>query len=133
MARPWRCPSFLHLGMANTYAKAVCDLKAGSPVANIMAGAFMSSDTDALTHYGIGGSSKELRRNLFFYNDRTRYARNSGKWCVGRDMSASNINATTTEAGIFQSSYNSVSGLQGLYASYKANKKSCFLISTPKV
>ena len=54
----------------------------------------------------------------------------SGKYCEGRDMSASNTSASTAEAGIFQTSYDSMSAsaeLSKLYAEYKADTSKCFL------
>lgn len=54
----------------------------------------------------------------------------SGKHCDGKDAAATNTSAETCEAGMFQTSYNSmaygVPELKALYADYKAKKKSCF-------
>ena len=62
-----------------------------------------SSDFDALTWYGLTPNLK----NTYVLLTGLGMRESSGKFCTGKDASASNTSAETAEAGPFQSSYNS--------------------------
>lgn len=103
-------------GMAVVYAKVYCQLKAANPFAKEMAKANTgNSDKDALAHYaqkfrdlGMNNSvaGVDTLRHLFVLLIGLGMRESSGKYCEGRDRSASNTTAETAEAGLFQTSYN---------------------------
>lgn len=104
-------------GMALTYARAYCEK---NPItSSTVAG---SSDKDALTHLNI----KPSLRNTYALLIGLGMRESSGKHCVGRDTTASNTSATSAEAGLFQTSYDSSgadASLPGLLASWN---KECY-------
>jgi hypothetical protein len=72
------------------------------------------SDTDALTWYrdefaelGMDNNADgiDTLRHLFALMIGLGMRESSGKYCEGRDMSASNVTADTAEAGLFQTSW----------------------------
>lgn len=121
-------------GMAVAYAKVYCQLKAANPFAKEMAKANTgNSDKDALAHYaqkfgdlGMNNSvaGVDTLRHLFVLLIGLGMRESSGKYCEGRDRSASNTTAETAEAGLFQTSYNARSAsplLPQLFEQYLAN------------
>jgi uncharacterized protein YcbK (DUF882 family) len=121
-------------GMALVYARVYCKLKAGDGAAVEMAKADTgNTDRDALAHYakafndaGMNNDSSgiDTLRHLFVLLIGLGMRESSGKYCAGRDRSASNTSADTAEAGLFQTSYNArrVSPLMPrLFRHYLAN------------
>ena len=121
-------------GMAVIYTKVYCQLKAGNPFAKEMAKANTgNSDKDALAHYAQKFRDLEMNnsvagvdtlRHLFVLLIGLGMRESSGKYCEGRDRSASNTTAETAEAGLFQTSYNARSAsplLPQLFEQYLAN------------
>ncbi|MCU0588485.1 MAG: basic secretory family protein [Syntrophobacteraceae bacterium] len=115
-----RAPAGYIKGMAVTYARAYCKLKAGDVVAREMAKPVTGdNDRDALAWYnqkfldaGLHNdcASDELLRRLFVLMIGLGMRESSGRYCEGRDRSASNTNSSTAEAGLFQTSYNAKAG-----------------------
>lgn len=78
------------------------------------------SNKDALTNYGISPTM----RNTYAYLIGLGMRESSGDYCEGRDMSAKNYSATTSEAGLFQISYNSIDAHRDLRPLFEAPKSS---------
>ncbi len=103
-------------GMAVVYARVFCKLKAGDPAAVEMAKANTGdASRDALAWYdqqfrdlGMENSADgpDTLRHLFTLLIGMGMRESSGKYCEGRDLSASNMTAETAEAGLFQTSFN---------------------------
>lgn len=102
-------------GMAAAYARVYCNLKASDPAALEMAKIPGDDGKDALAWYSQGflaagfkeGSSHDGRlRRLFVLLTGLGMRESSGRYCEGRDRSASNTKSDTAEAGLFQTSYN---------------------------
>jgi hypothetical protein len=120
-------------GMAVAYARVYCKLKARDVAAVEMAKPQTAdADRDALTWYsqifaGVGMSNDRVGvdtlRHLFVLLIGLGMRESSGKYCEGRDKSASNTTAETAEAGLFQTSFNAVSAspiLLQLFTQYLA-------------
>jgi hypothetical protein len=103
-------------GMAVVYARVHCKLKAGDAAALEMAKANTGDGAkDALAWYsqqfldaGMDNSAAgpDTLRHLFTLLIGMGMRESSGKYCEGRDTSATNTTADTAEAGLFQTSYN---------------------------
>lgn len=103
-------------GMAVTYGYVYQKLTLGDSVAQSMAkGASQDASKDALAWYapefaalGMDNSQdgKDTLRHLFVLLIGLGMRESSGKYCEGRDQSASNVTADTAEAGLFQTSWN---------------------------
>ena len=102
-------------GMACTYALALKRLQAEVPDAISMAQAVTNSSTDALNVYKAEFANLDMDnsvdgvdtlRHLFVMMIGLGMRESSGKYCEGRDMSASNTSSDTCEAGLFQTSWN---------------------------
>lgn len=109
-------------GMALTYARGVCK---GSTLAGDES--LGSSDKDALAHYGQSKGSRKLTYALLIG---LGMRESSGKYCEGRDSSASNVKSDEAEAGLFQTSFNSrfaSPDLSVLLLQYKKGGGNCFL------
>jgi hypothetical protein len=102
-------------GMALAFAYAVRELADGDEAAAVMARAQGAPDTCALKWYeqefkavgmnnGIAGT--DTLRHLFVMMIGLGPRESSGRYCEGRDMSASNVASDTAEAGAFQTSWN---------------------------
>lgn len=99
-------------GMALAFAYAVRDVD--SDATDAMSKTLGSSDKDALAWYApefseAGMKNKteaERLRHLFVMMIGLGPRESSGKYCEGRDMSASNVASDTAEAGLFQTSWN---------------------------
>jgi hypothetical protein len=102
-------------GMALVYARVYCKLKAGDPFALEMAKANTGNAAkDALAWYAqifqsVGMSNEadgvNTLRHLFVLLIGLGMRESSGRYCEGRDRSASNTGADTAEAGMFQVSF----------------------------
>jgi hypothetical protein len=138
-----KAPAAYIKGMALTYARSFCRLKtseaAPTNLVNILGRGAGSSTTDALALYASTFSSLSMDvknagvgplRSLYTLGIGLGMRESSGKYCEGRDMSASNTSANTAEAGMFQTSYDSIGAsaeLTNLYNEYKVNPNNCFL------
>lgn len=138
-----KAPAAYMKGMALNYARAYCRYKttlaAPTVMANLLTGKAGDATKDALAHYsstftGLGmavnTAGVEPLRSLYTLGIGLGMRESSGKYCEGRDMSASNTSANTAEAGMFQTSYDSIgahSELTKLYNEYKTTPARCFL------
>jgi hypothetical protein len=111
-------PSGFTQGMALAFSNSYLKLKQGHPAVVLMARARTSSDKDALNIYreefsDLGMSNEEdgaaTLRHLYVLMFGHGMRESSGRHCEGRDMSADNVESTTAEAGLFQTSYNASS------------------------
>lgn len=102
-------------GMGMAYALALTGLRSRVPAAIEMAEAAGDPDDDALAYYrdqfdeleiGIDKPGDETLRALFVMLMGLGMRESSGRYCEGRDMSASNVTADTAESGLFQTSWN---------------------------
>lgn len=103
-------------GMCLSFAQALLWLDGGFSVAVPMAQADRKQpDTDALSWYGAEMTAKgwsnalagaDTLRHLFVLMIGLGMRESSGRYCEGRDMSASNVQPDTAEAGLFQTSWN---------------------------
>jgi N-acetyl-anhydromuramyl-L-alanine amidase AmpD len=135
---PWRdrgaAPAGYIKGMALVYARVYSKLKAGDAAALEMAKAKTADPSrDALTWYddifAAAGMSNDTAgvdtlRHLFVLLIGLGMRESSGKYCEGRDRSATNTTAETAEAGLFQTSFNARTAsflLPTLFAQYSAN------------
>jgi Bacterial SH3 domain len=127
-------------GMAVSFARAVCKLRANDPVAVEMAKAATGNATDdCLVHYrqkfadlGMDNSADgvDTLRHLFVLMLGLGMRESSGEHCCGRDTSANNFSADRAEAGLFQTSWNARSQHQlmvPLFEHYRANPDTGFL------
>jgi uncharacterized protein (TIGR02594 family) len=109
-------PDGYYNGMAKTFALAMIRYISGDPGAKIMgAKAGPDADKDALTWYAPEFAAKKMRndqdgvdtlRHLFVMLVGLGMRESSGNPWEGRDMSASNVESETAEAGLFQTSWN---------------------------
>jgi len=135
-----KAPAAFIKGMALTFAKSYCRLKTNpTNLTNILGAAEGYSSLDALTLYSTNFSNISMNtflagegplRSLYTLGIGLGMRESSGKYCEGRDMSASNTSASTAEAGMFQTSYNSITAsteLNNLFAEYRNDPSKCFL------
>jgi hypothetical protein len=121
-------------GMALVYARVYSKLKAGDAAAAEMAKAKTADAVhDALAWYsgefaelGMNNDTAgaDTLRHLFVLLIGLGMRESSGRYCEGRDQSASNITAETAEAGLFQTSFNAKTAnplLPIIFANYLAN------------
>jgi len=129
-------------GMALAFAQTYLKWKQRHPAALEMAKARKDSDKDALNIYAdefrSAGMSNEADgidtlRHLYALMLGHGMRESSGRHCEGRDMSASNVESETCEAGLFQTSYNASNAsnpefdnLMDEYAN-PANAATCYL------
>lgn len=125
-------------GIALTYARVVC--RPNSDSYKIASQPLGGAHIDALTHYGLKPQTPEERLNMTFSLMIGSGARESTwRWCVGKDANASNTEASSCEAGLYQTSYNARynyaktnadltlnAARENLYKQFKANKEGCF-------
>jgi hypothetical protein len=110
-----KAPAGYIKGMAVMFAVALRKLAQGDPAATEMARATSGdSSRDALAHYasefaalGVRNdvSGPDTLRHLFVLMIGLGMRESSGRYCEGRDQSASNTSADTAEAGLFQMSW----------------------------
>ena len=98
-----------------------------------------NDDKDVLSWYAstfdtanlnIDVSGSESLRSLYSLGIGLGMRESSGKYCEGYDVSGGADVSSEAEAGLFQTSYNSVNSsaeLRKLYDEYKADKSKCFL------
>lgn len=120
-------------GMAVSFGRVYCKLKANDPAALVMAQAASQAKTDALAHYAgrfaalgmaNGAAGVDTLRHLFVLMMGLGMRESSGKYCEGRDYSVpeGQVTASNAEAGLFQSSYDLCVAdplLQALFATYR--------------
>lgn len=104
-----------YCGMSLSFARSYCKLKTGEAVAAEIAKADTGRPAvDALSHYQaqfeqLGMSNAragpDTLRHVFVLLLGLGMRESSGKYCEGRDVSASNTSANAAEAGLFQCSY----------------------------
>jgi hypothetical protein len=105
--------------MALSYARELC-----FPSKIVSATSYGPSDKDVLSHYKLTPDSL----NLYTLMIGAGMRESSGKYCEGKDASASNTSSTSAEAGMFQTSYNAFASspeLPILFNEYKNNKHNC--------
>ncbi len=119
-------PGFMR-GIALTYARAACNPTADwVKVASQPVGT--DAKKDALAHYGLATGPARLE-STFALVLGSAARESSWRWCVGKDPGASNDDAETCEAGLYQTSYNSRSAspvLPALFARYRAADSGCY-------
>lgn len=95
-----------------------------------------TSSKDAITYYKINPKNETervLATQTLLHGLGMRES--SGKHCEGRDGSAGNVTASTAEAGLFQTSYNSVNAapsLKALFEIYSGGHSDVCYLSTFK-
>lgn len=108
-------PFGYYLGMCEAFALACRRLANGDPAIEIMAQAAGDPATDALAYYAEAFAALEMSntrsgattlRHLFVLMIGLGVRESSGNFWEGRDLSADNVEADTTEAGLFQTSWN---------------------------
>ncbi|MBC7539448.1 MAG: hypothetical protein H7281_11555 [Bacteriovorax sp.] len=128
-------------GVALSYARSLCRLKAGSSLSFIMSAASSGNAAkDALANYestfaglsiSVSSAGEESLRALYTLGMGLGMRESSGSYCEGWDRSAgSSRSSNAAEAGAFQTSYDSMvlsPELSKLYAEYKARPELCFL------
>jgi peptidoglycan hydrolase-like protein with peptidoglycan-binding domain len=129
-------------GMAVAFAQSYRKLMAGHPAVAEMARARTDSDKDALNIYKVEfqkiGLSNERSgvntlRHLYALMIGHGMRESSGRYCEGRDTSASNVSSETAEAGLFQTSYNAHSASDPHFTDLMnefeddANRGTCYL------
>ena len=127
-------PDGYYSGMAQTFALAILRYQAGDAAAKIMASKAGDPDDDALAWYAAEFAAKGMSnattgldtlRHLFVMQTGLGMRESSGNCWEGRDMSASNVQAETAEAGLFQTSWNIKSfapnEIKGLLDEYRKN------------
>ena len=141
-----RAPAGYIKGVTLGFARSLCRLKKSdqtpSAIAAIMSKADSNNDAkDALTHYQNVFSSLSFTNSVAGVDPlRADYTllmglgmrESSGTYCEGWDVSAgSNRPSSAAEAGLFQTSYDSISAsseLSKLYSEYKSGSSTrCFL------
>ncbi len=132
-------------GVALSFARGVCRLQASSgsvatPALLMSLANTRVTSRDAVAYYEslmdklrfeIDRSGMETLRSVYTLGLGLGMRESSGKYCEGWDKSAgSSRPSSEAEAGIFQTSYNSMgasSELKMLYNEYRANPSSCML------
>ncbi len=135
-----RAPSGYVSGIAVTFAKSLCRLRAGENKALLMAQKDTgNTSVDAIAWFeaqfdaqklGIGVSGPETLRSLYTLGMGLGMKESSGNYCEGYDTSAGPETADEAEAGLFQTSYNSIgasSELRKIYNEYLADQSKCYL------
>ena len=128
-----RAPAGYIKGMALSFGRLFYKLQDRDPVAlEIAKASTTDTRTDALAHYGVqfralgmnnDATGVDTLRHLFALLLGLGMRESSGRYCEGRDRSASNVTADTAEAGLFQTSWNIRSCtplLPPLFLAYKA-------------
>ncbi len=128
-------------GVTLSYARSLCRFKNKSSSGLVLAAASSGNTTkDALAHYqsifaalpiSISVAGEGPLRALYTLGMGLGMRESSGSYCEGWDRSAgSNRSSAAAEAGVFQTSYDSIGAspeLSKLYSEYKANPAKCFL------
>jgi hypothetical protein len=119
-------------GIALTYRKAYCDARAnGSAATRVATGALGQPGIDALAHYGLNPATDlERLRAVYTLMIGLGMRESSGNTTEGRDVTVANPTAANAEAGLFQTSYDSLTmhpALAATEAAYGANPGACNL------
>ena len=138
-----RAPAGYIQGMALSFARSWCRLEGSralmSPAQVMSKANTRDTSKDALAYYAdifgslkmeIETSGEDTLRSDYTLATGLGMRESSGKYCTGYDTTASNQSASTAEAGLFQTSYNSMGAsdeLKKLYDEYRANKDKCLL------
>lgn len=138
-----RAPAGYIKGMGLAFARSLCRTHLTPPnaLAALMSKAAAGNAAkDALSHYQAKYTSAGIRTNvagaealraLYVLGMGLGMRESSGAYCEGWDTSAgSNRPATSAEAGLFQTSYDSIGAskyLKELYTEYKASPARCHL------
>ncbi len=135
-----RAPAAYMAGMGLTFARSLCRERANESTAKLMASKNThDGNRDTITWYEnnfdaqnleIDVSGPETLRSLYTLGIGLGMRESSGKYCEGYDVSGGASNSSEAEAGMFQTSYNSVgasSELRKIYNEYKADRSKCFL------
>lgn len=122
-------------GMAVTFGLVYSKFKAGNSSALAMGAMVPASAKDALELYAsafnaagiiLNASGIDNLRALFVLEAGLGLRESSGRYCEGRDRSASNTSADSAEAGLFQQSWDSRGAspeLPKLFAAYRSNPR----------
>ena len=136
-----RAPIGFIKGVTLSYARSLCRLKERSNLSSVMSAASTGNTSkDALAFYkslfsgksiSVENSGEEALRALYTLGMGLGMRESSGGYCEGWDRSAgSNRSSSAAEAGVFQTSYDSMGSspeLNKLYAEYKASPGRCLL------
>ncbi len=139
-----RSPAGYMKGMAISYARSLCRVKALAPAvpaaALLRAPNSQNPKKDVLAHYQeilarVGLSALSAGDSpvhaTYVIGLGLGMKESSGKYCEGWDVAAgSDRNSSEAEAGLFQTSYDSIvasTELKRLYDEYRANPKRCLL------
>lgn len=138
-----RAPAAYIKGMALTYARSLCRIRAtpAKPASSILRAANSgNTNKDVLAHYesilsGIGidtnQAGDEPLQATYVIGIGLGMRESSGKYCTGWDTAAgANRASAEAEAGLFQQSYDSMSAspeLRKLYDEYLADESRCLL------
>ncbi|MES2802084.1 MAG: hypothetical protein V4654_06300 [Bdellovibrionota bacterium] len=138
-----RAPAAYMKGMALTYARSLCRIRANpvKPAALILSAASSGNAAkDVLAHYSsilgnsglrISSAGDEPLHATYVIGMGLGMRESSGRYCAGWDTAAgSNRSSSEAEAGLFQASYNSMNAsaeLKKLYDEYKADESRCML------
>lgn len=136
-----RAPAGYIKGVTLSFARSLCRMKTKSVLSGIMSAARTSNAAkDALTHYQstfaslgmpVSLAGEQSLRDLYTLGMGLGMRESSGSYCEGWDRSAgANRSSSAAEAGIFQTSYDSIHAsteLSKLYTEYKATPGRCFL------
>jgi hypothetical protein len=135
-----RAPAAYIQGMALVFAKSLCRARSNEAPGNVMAQKNRNNTTyDAVTWYESTFDSKRLEidvsgadtlRSVYTLQIGLGMRESSGKYCTGYDTTAGAQTSTSAEAGLFQTSYNSIaanSQLKTIFNEYRAGNSSCFL------
>ncbi|MBC7427409.1 MAG: hypothetical protein H7336_02280 [Bacteriovorax sp.] len=138
-----KAPAAYIKGMALNYARSLCRLQTtlAAPTATAVLLGSKAGDAakDALAYYSstfsslgfvVNSAGQDSLRSLYTLGIGLGMRESSGQYCEGRDTTASNTSASTAEAGMFQTSYNSMTTspvLGALYAEYKVRPELCML------
>ena len=128
-------------GVTLSYARSLCRLKNRSSLSLILSSASSGNTAkDALAVYqsifsalpiSVTSAGEEPLRALYTLGMGLGMRESSGSYCEGWDKSAgSNRSSNAAEAGVFQTSYDSIGAspeLSKLYAEYKSTPGRCFL------
>jgi len=130
--RRGRAPIGYVKGLALTYAKSFCEIKRGEhSAAELMASRLGDAKQDALSYYRLKlPSANERLRGLYTLALGLGMRESSGNTTEGWDRSAKSPTADTAEAGLFQTSYDSMGRspwLKTLWDAYRANASACRL------
>jgi hypothetical protein len=131
-------------GIGLSFARSLCRLSDPVPVRRSPASLMSKANTnqtspDAIAWYKstfdsngmeINTNSPNTLRSLYTLATGLGMRESSGNYCEGFDTSAGPETASEAEAGLFQTSYNSISAsteLRNLYTEYQADPSRCFL------